>query len=96
MKVHCKVVLDVRICCSSIAVVTKVSVCVSTHNRKAYQAIDIGAFDLDNEWFLRKEVELVSALEYTSVNIGKKCREIHQFKGPRISKMNHKEDSSTV
>ncbi len=67
MKVHCKVVLDVRLCCSSIVVVTKVSVCVSTHNRKACQAIDIGALDLDYEWFLRKEVELGAPLEFKYV-----------------------------
>ena len=53
---------------------------------KGYQAIDIGALDLDYEWFLRKEVELGVPLEFKYVDSGKKGRKIHQLQDPEYKK----------
>lgn len=54
--------------------------------------IDIGALDLDYEWFLRKEVELGVPLEFKYVDSGKKGREIrqmedHEYQGEIIKKV---------
>lgn len=54
--------------------------------------IDIGALDLDYEWFLRKEVELGAPLEFKYVDSGKKGREIrqmedHEYQGEIIKKV---------
>ena len=53
---------------------------------KGYQAIDIGALDLDYEWFLRKEVELGASLEFKYVDSGKKGRKIRQLQDPEYKK----------
>lgn len=50
--------------------------------RKGYQAIDTGAFDIDYEWFLRKEVELGAPLEFKYVDSGKKGRAIQPLDDP--------------
>lgn len=51
---------------------------------KGYQAIDIGAFDVDYEWFLRKEVELGVPLEFKCKYVvsGKKGRKIRPLEDP--------------
>jgi glycosyltransferase family protein len=61
---------------------------VLTHDlcNKGYQAIDIGALDLDYEWFLRKEVELGAPLEFKYVDSGKKGRKIHQLQDPEYKR----------
>jgi glycosyltransferase family protein len=53
---------------------------------KGYQAIDIGALDLDYEWFLRKEVELGVPLEFKYVDSGKKGRAVQQLDDPKYKK----------
>jgi len=49
---------------------------------RGYQVIDVGALDLDYEWFLRKEVELGVPLEFKYVDSGKKGRRIRQLEDP--------------
>jgi len=46
------------------------------------QAIDIGAFDVDYEWFLRKEVGLGVPLEFKYVDSGKTGRKIRPLEDP--------------
>ncbi len=53
---------------------------------RGYQAIDIGALDLDYEWFLRKEVELGAPLEFKYVDSGKKGRKIRQLEDPEYQR----------
>jgi len=53
---------------------------------KGYQAIDIGALDVDYEWFLRKETELGVPLEHKYVDSGKKGRKIRPLQDPEYKK----------
>jgi glycosyltransferase family protein len=53
---------------------------------KGYQAIDIGAMDLDYEWFLRKEVALGVPVKFKYVDSGKKGREIQPLEDPEYKK----------
>jgi glycosyltransferase family protein len=53
---------------------------------KGYQAIDIGALDMDYEWFLRKEVELGAPLEFKYVDSGKKGRKIRPLEDPEYNR----------
>ena len=53
---------------------------------RGHQVIDIGALDLDYEWFLRKEVELGAPLEFKYVDSGKKGREIRQLEDPEYQR----------
>jgi glycosyltransferase family protein len=55
-------------------------------SQKGYQAIDIGAFDVDYEWFLRKEVELGVPLKFKYVDSGKKGRNIQHLEDPEYEK----------
>jgi glycosyltransferase family protein len=54
--------------------------------RKGYQAIDIGALDVDYEWFLRKEVELGVPLEFKYVDSGKKGRKMQPLEDPEYKR----------
>lgn len=51
--------------------------------KNGFQAIDTGAFDIDYEWFLRKEVELGVPLEFKYVDSGKKGRTIKPLDDPQ-------------
>lgn len=53
---------------------------------KGYQAIDIGALDIDYEWFLRKEVKLGVPLEFKYVDSGKKGRKIQPLGDPEYKR----------
>ena len=50
--------------------------------KEGYQAIDTGAFDVDYEWFLRKEVELGVPLDFKYVDSGKKGRKCQPLDDP--------------
>jgi len=54
--------------------------------RKGYQAIDIGAFDVDYEWFLRKEVKLGAPLGFKYVDSGNKGRKIRPVEDPEYNR----------
>ncbi len=54
--------------------------------KKGYQVIDIGALDVDYEWFLRREVELGAPLEFKYVDSGKKGRKIQQLHDPEYKR----------
>ncbi len=53
---------------------------------RGYQAIDIGALDVDYEWFLRKETELGVPLEHKYVDSGKKGRKIRPLQDPEYKR----------
>ncbi len=53
--------------------------------RKGYQAIDIGAFDVDYEWFRRKEVNLGVPLDFKYVDSGSKGRKIQPLEDPKYN-----------
>ena len=50
--------------------------------RKGYQAIDTGAFDIDYEWYLRKETRLGVPVEFKYVDSGKKGRTVRPLDDP--------------
>lgn len=54
--------------------------------RKGYQAIDIGAFDLDYEWFRRKEVNLGVPLDFKYVDSGDKGRKVQPLEDPEYNR----------
>jgi glycosyltransferase family protein len=54
--------------------------------KKGYQALDIGALDIDYEWFLRKEEGLGVPVEFKYVDSGKKGREIEPLEDPEYKK----------
>jgi len=55
------------------------------HN-KGYQAIDIGAIDLDYEWFLRKEVVLGAPVKFKYVDGSSKGRKIYRLEDPEYKR----------
>ncbi|MCF7954334.1 MAG: GT-D fold domain-containing protein [Phycisphaerae bacterium] len=60
---------------------------------KGFQAIDTGAFDIDYEWFLRKETELGVPIDYKYVDSGKagrKCQPLDdpEYKSQIMKKIN--------
>lgn len=52
---------------------------------KGYQAIDIGALDIDYEWYLRKEVEFGASIEFKYVDSGKKGRRVQSLDNPEYT-----------
>ena len=54
--------------------------------RKGYQAIDIGALDLDYEWFLRKEVVLGAPVKFKYVDSGSEGRKIQPLEDPEYKR----------
>jgi glycosyltransferase family protein len=50
--------------------------------RKGFQAIDIGALDVDYEWFLRREVRLGAPVDFKYVDSGKQGRSIQPLDDP--------------
>jgi len=54
--------------------------------RKGHQAIDIGAFDVDYEWFLRKEVQLGAPLGFKYVDSDGKGRKIRPVEDPEYNR----------
>lgn len=53
---------------------------------KGYQAIDIGALDIDYEWFLRKEEGLGVPIEFKYVDSGKKGRKVQPLDNPEYTR----------
>jgi glycosyltransferase family protein len=51
-----------------------------------FQALDIGALDVDYEWFLRRETRLGVPLEYKYVDSGRKGRTIQPLDDPEYRK----------
>ena len=54
--------------------------------KKGYQVIDAGAFDVDYEWFLRKETRLGAPLEYKYVDSCKKGKTPKPLNDPEYQK----------
>ena len=54
--------------------------------KKGYQAIDSGAFDIDYEWYLNKEVGLGVPIKYKYVDSGKKGRKPQPLDDPEYQK----------
>ena len=54
--------------------------------RKGYQAIDIGAMDLDYEWFLRKEVVLGAPVKFKYVDSGSEGRKMQPLENPEYKR----------
>jgi glycosyltransferase family protein len=54
--------------------------------RKEYQAIDIGALDLDYEWFLRKEAALGVPVKFKYVDSGNEGRKIQPLEDPEYKR----------
>ncbi len=53
---------------------------------KGYQAIDIGAIDLDYEWFLKKEVVLGTPVKFKYVDSGSEGRKVHLLEDPEYKR----------
>jgi glycosyltransferase family protein len=53
---------------------------------KGYQAIDIGAIDLDYEWFLRKEVVLGAPVKFKYVDSGSEGRKVQPLEDPEYKR----------
>ncbi len=53
---------------------------------KGYQAIDIGALDLDYEWFLRKETELGVPVNFKYVDGNDEGRKVHRLDDPEYER----------
>jgi glycosyltransferase family protein len=53
---------------------------------KGYQAIDIGAIDLDYEWFLRKETVLGAPVKFKYVDSGSDGRKVQPLQDPEYKR----------
>ena len=53
---------------------------------KGYQAIDIGAMDLEYEWFLRKEVVLGAPVKFKYVDGSREGRKVHRLDDPEYER----------
>ena len=59
--------------------------------KRGFQAVDTGAFDIDYEWFLRKETRLGVPIEYKYVDSGKEGRKCEPLDDPEYKSQIAKE-----